>query len=61
MERDELGYAGGVGRWFIVFIIIGMAVILIGYSSRYFFPDLANWLREGADPDKVIWQTEKGR
>ncbi len=60
-EREEFGYAGGKGTWLIVFIIILMAVIIIGYSMTYFFPDLANWLKEGADPDKIIWQTELGK
>ncbi len=60
-EREELGYAGGKGTWYIVFIVLLMATIIIGYAMIYFFPDLANWLQEGADPDKIIWQTELGK
>lgn len=61
MERDELGYAGGRGISFIVFIVVTMAVILIGYTVMYFFPDLANWMGEGVNPDRIIWQTEIGK
>ena len=59
-ERDELDYQDGNPTWFIILTILAMAAVLIGYSVTYFFPDLANWLKEGADPDKIIWLTEKG-
>lgn len=61
MERDELGYSGGLPKWFIIATIVGMAAIFIGYTTMYFFPDLANWLKEGADPDKILWLVEQGR
>ncbi|MEK6672108.1 MAG: hypothetical protein AABY42_01345 [Nitrospirota bacterium] len=61
VERDELGYAGGKGTWLIIFIILTMAVIIAGYATMYFFPDLSNWLKKGANPDKIIWQTEQGK
>lgn len=61
IERDELGYAGGKGTWFAVFIIVAMTIIVVGYTAMYFFPDLAGWLKKGANPDKIIWQTEQGK
>ena len=61
MAKEEFGYAGGKGTWLVVFIVIAMATIAIGYAVTYFFPDLANWLKEGADPDKIIWLRELGR
>ncbi len=60
MNEQELGYQGGKPTWFVVFIILAIAAMVIGYGSTYFFPDLSNWLVEGADPDKIIWMTEKG-
>ncbi|MBI4848535.1 MAG: hypothetical protein HY808_08200 [Nitrospirae bacterium] len=60
-ERDEMGYADGKGTWFILFIILFMALISISYAVIYFSPDLSNWLKEGADPDKIIWQIERGK
>ena len=60
-ERDELGYAGSKGKLFAAFIILLMAAVLIGYSTLYFFPDLANWLKKGVDADKIIWQVEMGK
>lgn len=59
-EREELGYAGGKPTWLIIIVLIAMVIMFIGYSTKYFFPDLSNWLEEGADPDKIIWQVEKG-
>ena len=60
-ERDELGYAGGKGTWFVAFIILLMALIFVGYSTMYFFPELSNWVKKGVDPDKIIWRTEQGK
>lgn len=60
-ERDEMGYADGKGTWFVVVIVSLMALISISYAVKYFSPDLSNWLREGRDPDKIIWQTEQGK
>ena len=61
MERDVLGYANGKGTWFIVFILMLMATITVGYALLHFFPDLTHWLKEGVDPDKIIWLTEVGK
>lgn len=61
MERDELGYAGGKGTWFVVVIILLIALISISYAVAHFFPDLSNWLKKGVDPDKIIWQVERGK
>ena len=60
-ERDELGDAGGKGTWFIIFIVVLMAAISIGYAVTYFVPDVGNWFQEGSDPDKIIWKTELGK
>ncbi len=56
-NNEEFGYAGGKGTWLIVLLVLSMALLIIGYTTSYFFPDLSLWL-EGGKPDSIIWQTE---
>jgi hypothetical protein len=56
-HEEEFGYDNGKGTWLIVVLVIAILILVIGYGSTYFFPDLTNWIK-GGNPDVIQWMRE---
>jgi hypothetical protein len=56
-KDEEFGYDNGKGTWLVVVTIIAIILLIIGYTTAHFFPDLANWMK-GGDPDIIQWLRE---
>jgi len=56
-QEEQFGYQGGRPVWYIVLILALWALIILGYGSQKWWPDISNWMK-GGNPDKIQWSIE---